>query len=227
MSEQLILTREECANAVHLLESLTPDTIIRKAEGEFVPGTKNPFDNHLYTCFAVEDTDPTRDIANKYLEPAIQELAKTLSDIPMIAVRPLFIYPITPYSYAPCYNFPDSVLPLRFTFQYDYVRQQNLVTVDLRCRQIGDYYRTIINGPLHREQMPFVHNPNDGFKFTHKYLTPVKSYGDGHWDQKLDEYVFVRLPGLEPDVNNDSLHRYRVNGDYCYYTGETLLNELP
>jgi hypothetical protein len=213
-------TREDFVNAVALLETLTSDTVVTRLGEGIEMGSRHPFDHHLFSCFVVKDSEPSCDTVTEYLEPAIQELAKAMSGFQMVGVRPLSARP-RDLSHL-CYDFPDATLPLRFTLSYDMIKQGTLVIADLFFRPVGNYHRTIINGPLHLAEMPFVQEPSDGRTFYYKHLATPKSY----WDSYGDSEEAHPLPGLEPNVSADSRHRYRVNGAYCYYVGETLLKEL-
>jgi len=222
------LTRTDCVKATDLLNELTSDVVVVRKPDDIQPGLRRPFDNHYHLSFIIQDEGAYCDIFAEYMEPAIKEFARHMRDIPMVAVHPL--ESSSRYSPTLCYNFPEARLPLRFTATYDVIAQGTRVTMDLFSRHVGNFYRTIINGPLHREQMPFLYPPTDGYKFDHKYLPyreDTKPYGvwvDGEDDE---EDTFVRLPGLEQCLDDDSVHHYRVNGPYCYYTGETLMRELP
>ena len=214
-----MLTREDFRNANNLLEALTSGTVIRRLGGE-ITCNRHPFDHHLFSCFTVKDSDQPCDVVTDYLEPSIRELSRAMSGFPMIGVRPL--PPSGVEGAAQCYNFPAATLPLRFTLSYDAMNQGTLVIADLFFRLVGDHHRTVINGPLHLAKMPFVQEPSDGHTFYYKHLATPQAYPDSYGDSEEESL----LPGLEPNVSADSLHRYRVNGDYCYYMGETLLKEL-
>jgi hypothetical protein len=213
-------TREDFVNATALLETLTSDTVVTRLGEGIEMGSRHPFDHHLYSCFVVKDSAQPCDVVTEYLEPAIQELAKAMSGFQMVGVRPLSARP-RDLSHL-CYDFPDATLPLRFTLSYDMIKQGTMVVVDLFFRLVGDYHRTVINGPLHLAKMPFVHDPPNGSMFDYTHLATPQVYQDSYGDSE-EAYP---LPGLEPNVSADSRHRYRVNGAYCYYVGETLLKEL-
>jgi hypothetical protein len=214
-----LVTNETLQEAFKLFDSLTPDMEV--VRGEMV-GMDGPFDHHFYCSFMVPDEEVAvgaKYVLGQYLAPLMRALASSLRHVKQLAVRELELPPRSLGALA--FNSLDTRIPVRCTMSYDCVHQGTLVTVDFLGRHVGNYHRTIINGPLHREQMPFRDEPKDGHQFNYLYVPRErKDYGD--WDEQ-DE--FVRLPGLERNTDDTSLHRYRVQGDYCYYIGETLERE--
>ena len=132
----IMLTREDFANAVTLLETLTSDTVVKRSEGGVGADVGRQFDDHFAVCFVIKDEDQPCDIVTEHLEPAIRKMAETLSGFSTIEV---FALPQHSAPGAPlCYSFPDSALPLRCTQSYDGVRQRYLVVTELLCRQVED-----------------------------------------------------------------------------------------
>ena len=128
-----IPTHKDFANATALLETLTSDTVVKRFSGSTKVGVKHPLDDHFYVCFSIPDAAPPCDVFTEYLEPAIRKMAAMLYGVPAIAVQQLTLCPA---GMVLCYNFPDSVLPLRFIVCYDGVREEHSVTVELYCRRI-------------------------------------------------------------------------------------------
>jgi hypothetical protein len=103
------------------------------------------------------------------------------------------------------------------------VKKELYVTVDLLVfRHIGHYHRMIINGPLHRLQMPFKEVPKEGEEFDFLFSDP-------NWDaakynkEGYTDFDAPLLPVLAKWARTPhSLHRYVVEGDYCYYLGEEI-----
>jgi hypothetical protein len=113
-------------------------------------------------------------------------------------------------------------IPVRFTQHYDGARQRVVTTIDLKVRQVGNHYRRIINGPLHREMMPFTLLPWEGDICTHCRLPchrPVLTIS-GTLDENGDE---LPLENVEDWARYpEYVQKYQVLGDYCYYLGEEL-----
>jgi len=72
-------TRNDFTKAVALLEKLTPDIVVEKCD--------HPASDHLHVSFIVPDTEQPSNIFPKYLEPAIQSLAKVLPNTPKAVVQ--------------------------------------------------------------------------------------------------------------------------------------------
>lgn len=113
-------TREDFTKAIALLEELTPDVVVERS---------GPAPDHLHVSFVVPDTEQPSNIFPKYLEPAIQSLAKILPDTPKATVQMLPHGPV----YAKGYNFPDSIWPVRCTVTYDSSDENFRVTLDILC----------------------------------------------------------------------------------------------
>jgi hypothetical protein len=125
------------------------------------------------------------------------------------------------------------VLPVRFTAAYDIAEQATRVVVDLLARHVGNYYRTIINGPLHRHKMPFQHQPEDNDLLLYTYMPPKNldykydcDTGEiGYDDEPIIERRYLEnldLRAVSPRIEQ----RYEIKGQYCYYKGERLIYEV-
>jgi hypothetical protein len=103
------------------------------------------------------------------------------------------------------------------------VKKELFVNLDLPVfRYTGHYHRMIINGPLHRLQMPFKEVPKEGEEFD--FL-----FSDHNWESSkynkegYTDFDAPLLPVLAKwAITPHSLHRYVVEGDYCYYLGEKI-----
>lgn len=113
-------TRGDFTKALALLEKLTSDTVVERGK---------PTPDHFYVSFVVPDTEQASNIFDKYLEPAIRSLAKALPDAPKATAQALF----SPPAYAKCYNFSDSIWPLRCMVIYDMSKEGYQVTLDILC----------------------------------------------------------------------------------------------
>jgi hypothetical protein len=113
-------THDDFTKAILLLESLTPDIVVERHE---------PAPDHIFVSFVVPDTAQPSAIFAEYLEPAIQDLAKILPDTPKAVTQILH----TPPAYMKCYNFSDSVWPLRCSVAYDIPKEGYLIVLDLLC----------------------------------------------------------------------------------------------
>ena len=194
---------------------------------------ESDFVHHMYVAFLLKDEDVAVELdslMDNYFKPAVATLVQGLENIKRCE-----------YMKLPCKSncgvrqrlITNGVwqIPLRFTYSYDPVNQGTKVVLDYVVRHIGKAYKTIINGPLHRQQMPFEVAPVDGHRFEYLYV-PRKSlnYTNLVWntdDYEDLDYTEVLLPGLEEGAQwVNTRHMYRVNGDYCYYMGETMAGEV-
>lgn len=220
-----LVTPEILEAAFKLFDELTLGMEVVRGE---MTGMDNPFDHHFYCSFIISDEEVCKspDMLSVYLAPLMTEMANNLRHVKKFAVRPL-ASPRKSWG-AVTYNFPNARIPFRCTLCYDIVKQGTVVTIDVLGRHVGNYYKTIINGPLHRHQMPFMKDPKDDHEFDYLYVPHErKAYGNWVYESEDDEEgEYVRLPGLETCVEDTSLHHYRVRGDYCYYVGEILEREL-
>ncbi|MHC4300563.1 MAG: hypothetical protein ACYS7Y_25080 [Planctomycetota bacterium] len=222
-----IITFEHLQQAAELLDELTPDMEVVRA-GADLTKVKDPFACHTFCSFIISDGHEDPDVFREFLSPLMQAMAQSIQSIKKLEVQPLDLPTASLGVLA--FSVPNARVPLRLMASYSAVEQGIIVAVDFIGRHVGNYHRTIINGPLHRHQMPFREDPKDGHEFDYLYLPMPedrKSYGD--WVERDDSYdsdEFIRLPALEQCVEDDSMHRYRVRGEYCYYMGETLTREL-
>jgi hypothetical protein len=221
-----LINDEIMSEAVKVFDEGTEHMDVVRGE-EIAAGSSSPFVHHLYQSFMIDDEDENPDILSTYLVPSMKVLADSMKSIKMLAIRQLPC-PSAGLGFRSYSCEGAGGVPFRFTESYDMRRQGRIVTVDFIGKHVGNYHRMIINGPLHRHRMPFRDYPEDGHKFGYLYLPPCadrKSYGDVVIDEETEVDEFVRLPGLEENVDGNSMHRYQVRGRYCYYRGETLETE--
>ena len=215
----------------HLADEMTnliSDVEVRDTSEPITPGEASPFDNHLYASFIIRDSEISltkEAISETYFLPAVKSLARVLNGFQIVECKSLYIDLET------CGARQQEVrvgkIPVRFTESYDIQSQGTKVIADMLVRHVGNYYKTIINGPLHRHQMPFKRVPEGVFDYT--YIQQSRMYYAHEVDTgQLDYYgdsIFESqaLPGLDTSqMHLDHVHSYRVDGDYCYYTGEHL-----
>jgi len=156
-----------------------------------------------------------------YLRPAMLSMVNILKDLDMLEAESL---PVGDPLSASRFTLVDTKgpIPVRFAESFDPIQQRSMLNIDFKVRHVGNYYRRIINGPLHRAMMPFRYIPIRGREFTYihnpfsvPYTIPDTRGEDGH-----------ELPFLDLDSSYhspQSKHRYKVKGDYCYYLGEDLV----
>jgi hypothetical protein len=198
-------------------ELLTAQTII---PGEPLDADGyGPFDYYLHCISAIPNNEKLDDgqLWSYYLSPAVQSIANALKDKDMLSAEKISLNSHTDLIYEAVARMVGGV-PVKVIIEPGLTRA--LVTVEVKVRHTGNVFRRIINGPLHREMMPFKNAPAwDGYEFEYLYIpTKRKDYRtvEGDWDS-------AQLPGLNPDATDDtSIHRYKVVGDYCYYLGEEL-----
>jgi len=185
----------------------------------FITGP-SAFDYHLYSSFLMPDSkQPVSDdqLFERWCEE--NELAYFLNSWQMLETQELS-HPLATCGVR-AHTAPGAI-PLRIIEQYDMRHQGILYTFDLLARHVGNFHRTIINGALHREEMPFKDAPHDGLVFDYVYL-PFGRLDYTCVVEENDEPVYDTLPDLDPNmVSPIYRHRYLVEGDYCYYLGETL-----
>lgn len=222
----------------HSLEGHIADVEVRECptDDPIIAGSgQSPFNNHLYCAFLIPDDvsdESVEKIKTYRFEPAAQALANILKRFQIVEAQPLPIpehrNPVTGQVIG------DGTikkivmagdLPVRFTATYDIRHTGTLVTVDMLVRHVGNFYKTIINGPMHRYQMPFKEDPiatrMENINYHYMPLSLPDYYVEGHDAYSDDPQP---LPGLDKDeLHRDSLHLYRVKGDYCYYRGESYL----
>jgi len=83
------------------------------------------------------------------------------------------------------------------------------IEISLKARNAGNYYREIVNGPLHGAMMPFQKDP------LHRQY--VHYYGFKHPEKEYKKDV--RAEFKNPNV----VQSYEVIGKYCYYHSERML----
>jgi hypothetical protein len=198
-----------------LNELLTAHTIIPGAPLD--ADGNGPFDYYLHCTMGLsnnEELDEGR-LWSYYLSPAVQSIANALKGKDMLSAEEISLNNIAG-SYEAVARTVGGV-PVKVIIETGLTRA--LVTVEVKVRHIGNCFRRIINGPLHREFMPFKNIPAwDGHEFEYIYM-PAKRKD---YTVKGDGYS-PTFPGLNPAVMDDtSVHRYKVVGDYCYYLGEEL-----
>ena len=201
-------------------------------DNPIIAGRPHPFNNHLYLAFLVkDDADASAEqIISDYFVPTAKALAQVMKRFQMVEAQelptPKIVDPETGREVATGLlqkTVWAGGLPLRFSANYDIVEQATRFTVDMLVRHIGNHYRTIINGPLHRHQMPFKNEPPEQFEYIYipvdrpNYYQPVFDEEGNTIDEEL-------LPGLDRSCMwQEYRHLYRVKGDYCYYRGESVL----
>lgn len=189
-----------------------------------------PFDNHLYISFEISDEERAantdEELCQDFMEPVTEAMSLLLNEFGMVETLPLptaaELYPdIYPSCLSRRININTNVgkLPVRFTALYDSERQAVQIVVELLARHVGNYYRTIINGPLHGHKMPLRRLPEDGDVLIYHHL-PAKElkymYGDTFDWSRLFKGLDERA--VSPRIE----HTYKIKGDYCYYLGEQL-----
>lgn len=201
--------------------SMKHDVEIRPCSTDpLVMASKDPFNYHLFCSFILKDEvmGSPETLQVDYFDPAATELARQLNRLQIVEAC---VLPLCDPRTAQQENFTASGLPFRVTAEYDICSCGLRVTVDMLVRHVGNYYRTIIHGPLHRLAMPFKRDPEklqDGlFNYLHIPLKRPDYYTS---DEGTGEETL--LPGLTDSMlHPEIIHHYRVKGDYCYYTGET------
>ncbi len=175
-----------------------------------------PFDYHLYTSFILKDGDMGRlDGRHSLLKPAAEALTRHLDrfqivevDTPVVLTRPgveqaIHICAGVPLRISAAYHIPTSGV------QY---------AIGMLVRHVGNHYLDIINGPWHRSLMPFKDCPGylvEKFDYLSIPSNRLDYYGDGGT---------THLPGLDTtQLDPESLHHYKIKGNYCYYQGESLV----
>lgn len=179
----------------------------------------NPFDYHLYSASRIPNNEKVDDaeLWSQYLAPGVQNIANALKSFDMLSAEavtcklPLGIV-------CEAVATPVSGVPVRVIVEPGWHLSPRVI-IEVKVRHTGNCFRRIINGPLHREMMPFKDKPAwDGYEFEYPYLPyRARDYTiNGDWDSPT-------LPGLNPDAMFDaSVHSYKVVGNYCYYLGEKL-----
>lgn len=215
------------------LQGLGKDVDVRECPDDkpIIAGRPNPFDNHLYGTFVIVDGDQSLSaemIVNQFVVPMRDSMNKTLRRFNSIEVQPL-PYPkvVNPENGK---VMPDGTIkellwvdgiPVRVVLMYDVRLAGTRVTFDLLARHVGDHYRMIINGPLHRHMMPLSDEQVKLEQFNYYYM-PLDRPNYYVTDAYDDDAQL--LPGLDRDeLYRDTMHLYRLKGDYCYYRGESYL----
>lgn len=202
------------ANCSSLLNELLTAQIVTSGAPLDADG-EGPFDYYLYCISAIPNNDKNS-LWMYYLSPAVQSIVNALKGMDMLSAEEISLTHLVDDSLEAVAS-PVSGVPVKVIIEPGLTR--SLLTVEVKVRHVGNCYRRIINGPLHREMMPFKNIPAwDGHEFEYTYMsTKRKDYtvkGDGH---------SLILPGLNPAAMDDtSTHRYKVVGNYCYYLGEDL-----
>ena len=179
---------------------------MRPAEVEITPNEENPFDFHLYVSYVF---NPRVSMA-EYLQPAIESIARFINELKMIEVGTPKVGSIAEQKVFSCNG-----LKVRFTESFNAVKWQEQITLDVFVRHVGNYYRTVLHGPLHRKEMPFYTEPGEGSTFVYHYLPPT------HYDYWQEDGT--RLPGLEGILTEPNhYHEYQIKSGYCLYLGERL-----
>lgn len=201
------------------LSVLLWDVEIRKADKP-IYACSDPFESHLYCSAVFQDGDrepwSTERVMGRLI-PSMASFAKYLAPMGMIET-----YKWTgPHAWGMSQFYsPGRHIPIRVTVAYNAVLQGTQVSLDLFARHIGNHHRLIINGPMHRRLMPFKAIPEEGHRFSYLYL-PFEPLNYEEWDEEQEESLI--LPRLDrAAIRPESKHTYLVEGDYCYYTGETL-----
>ena len=179
---------------------------MKPTEEEIVPKEENPFDYHLYVSYLFNPGVPMAE----YLEPTIESLARFINELKMIEVGTPRVGFIAEQKVFSCED-----LKVRFTESFNAVKDKEQITLDVFVRHVGNYYRTILHGPLHRKEMPFCTEPREGDSLVYHYLPP-KHYT--YWQEDG-----TRLPGLEDILTEPNhYHGYQIKNGYCLYLGENL-----
>jgi hypothetical protein len=204
------------------LAELIPDLEVREAKSNIGSGPFNPFDNHLYLAFTMKDGEllPVTDISKTRFLLCAQSLAKVLNQFQIVETQALQLP--SAWSGAKAEMMQVGPLPVRFMAAYDSINQVTRISADLLVRHVGNFYRTIINGPLHRFEMPFKYDPADLW-FDYNYLRLEQPDYDQDVTDGANYIDSVRLPDIDlSELYPESLHSYHVKGPYCYYRGESL-----
>jgi hypothetical protein len=200
----------------HLDELLTAHAII---PGEPLDADgKGPFDYYLHCTMGLSNNEKLDDdqLWSYYLSPAVQSIANALKGKDMLSAEKISLTHHVDDALEAVATSVSGV-PVKVIIETGLTRA--LVTVEVKVRHVGNCYRRVINGPLHREFMPFKNIPAwDGHEFEYLYI-PAKRKD---YTVKGDGYS-PTFPGLNPAAMDDtSVHRYKVVGNYCYYLGEDL-----
>jgi hypothetical protein len=205
---------------------LIPDLEVREAKSNITSGkignVWNPFDNHLYLAFNMKDNEllPAVDISKTRFSLCAQSLAKVLNQFQIVETQALQLP--SAWLGARAEMVQVGSLPVRFMSIYDSINQVTRISADLLVRHVGNFYRKIINGPMHRLEMPFKDDPCElWFDYNYLPLERPNYYQSVAHSEDYDDSVL--LPGLDKaKLYPEHLHSYCVKGDYCYYTGELL-----
>ncbi len=199
------------------LNSLTQAKVSRV----YMSHDRTPFVYHLYACWSRPD-GYTEDEWSHYCLPGVMGLVKVLNRFDMLDAEELPLAAGAREAVRASIVNNQGPIPVRFTQYYDSARQRTVTTADLKVKQVGNYCRRIINGPLHREMMPFTLKPREGDIRTHWYLPlhrPVLMI-PGTLDEHGDE---ISLENVEDWARYpEFVQKYQILGDYCYYLGEEI-----
>jgi hypothetical protein len=186
-----------------------------------VDDRNDPFVHHLYTFFAIDEDLRDDQIWSNHFLPSITPLVNALRGRDMLEAEALPM--LNPLAGARSTLVDtEGVIPVRFIESFDSRRQKLLIAVDFKVRHVGNHYRRIINGPLHRAMMPFKHLPvpDREFTYTHNPFSVPYTIPDTRGEDGYE----VPFPDLDSEARfPQSKHRYMVRGDYCYYLGEDLI----
>jgi hypothetical protein len=181
---------------------------------------KNPFDSQVFITFSIPDYESSPEvIADYHIRPATEAMARYINGLKIVQSKPLLVPVSGPNEH--CEIFDVNGVPFRLRM-YEGPQRTTVTAMDAFVRQVGNYYRLIINGPLHGWQMPFVADPEDGhsFEYTHE---PLQSSRPDYTYYSESLKTTVRFPDLLASATYcHSVHKYLVMGAYCYYVGETL-----
>jgi hypothetical protein len=181
----------------------------------------DPFVHHLYTAFAIDEDLRDNQIWSNHFLPSITPLVNALVGRDMLEAEALPMLNSLTCARSTLVD-TEGPIPIRVVEQYDGCRQKILITLDFKVRHVGNHYRRIINGPLHRAMMPFKDLPVDGreFAYIHNPFRAAYTIPDTCGDDGYE----LPLPDLDIEAHfPQSKQRYIVRGDYCYYLGEDLI----